>query len=536
MEDKNVIIFDKIETLIRNGKIQLAKNELALFSKSKKLLPLERVRLALFHMRLGQAYKAIHCINKELAPNQFNDASTEELCEQAVLAHLLNQMGAQKYARRLLATIAECTTARKISLGTTLPDIDRFVANIYFGAYDYPNALPYFKRALSHLGNPDSYRYKLTEIGIADVLEGMGNSQKAIEMVTDIGSRTGEDQKLLKAICFQARGEYYFRRGENDDYIQARRDFETAFTLFDEKIDTKDFAFLKKWSGLLSLHEGDEAKAHEELETALTILKTSKNRPTTYLEVFYWLEQIPSYHAPLTDKLALRCYPLSCPFSNLAGKWDEHGKVLSNSWIAQLFYKLNVSDTNNCWLIDSQNITEKSYKHFYHEEKKLLENEFIDLLAGLYFTKDEGLYIFSENQTKALLTIIGSGSLGVSQWALIDSIYDQNFYDPISGIERINKTIEQLRKHGFEITRKDNQYFFENTANITLLIPKDLHFKGILEHLKITLKTFKRKDLEEIYKIKKATANTWIVEWEEKNLIEKSGVGKSSFYTIKNQK
>ncbi len=533
MSEKNLSLFEKIESLIRHGKIQLAKNELALFSKSKKLLPLERVRLALFHMRLGQAFKAIHCINKELAPDQFGSASVEELCEQAVLAHLLNQMGAQNYARRLLRTIEESTAARKITLGATLPDIDRFLGNIYFGAYDYPNALPYYQRALAQVGNPDSYRYKLAQIGVADVLEGMGNTQEAIDMVTDISTRTGDNQKLLMAICLQARGEYYFRRGEADDFQKARKDFDEASILFDEKTDTKDFAFLNKWSGLLRLQEGQEQKAQEELKKSLEILQTSKNRPTTYLEVFYWLEQIASYQAPLADKIALRCHPLPCPFCNLSGKWDERGKVLSNKWIAQLFTKLKEAPEFDCWFIDQNDITQKNYGHFHHKEKSSLKMELVDLVAGLYYSKDGSLYIFSENQTKALLSIVGSGSLGVSQWSLIDSIYDQNFYDPISGIERINKTIEQLRKHGFEISRKDNQYFFENTNEFCLLLPKDLQFKGIIEHLKITSQNFKRKDLEEIYKIKKATANTWIVEWEEKDLIEKSGVGKSSFYSFK---
>lgn len=311
---------------------------------------------------------------------------------------------------------------------------------------------------------------------------------------------------------------------------KARADFDSAAVLFDDKTDTKDFAFLNKWSGIMRMQEGDWHLAKEELIKALTILQTSKNRPTTYLEVFYWLEKISDYKAPLGDQVALRCYPLPCPFCNLAGKIDPRGDVRSNAWISQLFNKLGQQTHFDSWLIQQETITEKSYSTLYKENQS--PAPLVDLVAGLFHSAEGELYIFSENQAKALLSIIGAGSLGISQWSLIDSIYDQNFYDPISGIERINKTIEQLRKHGFIITRKDNQYFFEDEKKFSILLPKDLQFKGIIEHLKVKHQTFKRKDLEDIYKIKKATANTWIVEWEEKKIISKSGVGKSSFYSI----
>lgn len=530
MSDKIVELFEKIENFIRLGKIQQAKTELAQVSKSKKLSPLERIRLALFHMRLSQAFKAIHCINKELGPSEFASASVEELCEQAVLAHLLNQMGAQNYARRLLHNIEEATKERKLSLGSTLPELDRFLGNIYFGAYDYPKALPYYERVLAQVGNPDSYRYKLAQIGVTDVLEGMGQSAEAITAVTQILERTGEDQKLLKAICYQARGEYHFRLGGAENLKKARADFDSAAVLFDDKTDTKDFAFLNKWSGILRMQEGDQKAAKEELLKALSILQTSKNRPTTYLEVYYWLEKISDYQASLNDRIALRCYPLPCPFCNLAGKIDLRGEVRTNTWIAELFNKTAKHSEEDSWFITQDELSFINYASYYKTHKE--HKNVVDLVAGLFYPADGELYIFSENQAKALLAIVGAGSLGISQWSLIDSIYNQNFYDPISGIERINKTIEQLRKHGFKIERKDNQYFFEGIENFTILLPRDLQIKGILEHLKIHHKSFKRKDLEEIYQIKKATANTWIVEWEEKRLIEKSGVGKSSIYNL----
>ncbi len=530
MKAKNAQLFEKIETLIRNGKLQQAKKELALFSKSKKLLPLERINLAMFHMRLGQGYKAIRCINKELAPNEFPNATIEELCEQATLAHILNQMGAQNYAHRLMAKINEATETRKLVLSSVLPELDRLMGNIYFGAYDYLQALPFYQRVLTQISNPDSYRYKLARIGVADALEGMGRSCEAIEIVSEIIDRTGDDQRLLRAICFQARGEYLFRRGHQGDDALARQDFDRAAELFDPKTDTKDFAFLNKWSGILRMKEGRQDLAQEELEKSREILLSSKNRPTTYFEVFYWLEKIETYRPPLTDKIALRSHPLPSPFCVAAGKRDNRFQNLSNPWLKKILSEVPSPSKDDSWLIENDSMVSISYAQYIKSLPIEKHGDIIDLVSSLLHYADNTLESLTDNQARALLAVVGSGSLGISQWSLIDNVYGQNFYDPISGIERINKTVEQLRKNGFDIFRKNNHYFCNIDPKRSYILPKDLNPKSVYTHFLVNHSQFKRSELEEIYSIKKATANIWVKEWEESGIIQKFGVGKSSYY------
>ncbi|MCK5884327.1 MAG: tetratricopeptide repeat protein [Bacteriovoracaceae bacterium] len=530
MKETAAHIFEKIENLIRNSKLQMAKNELSLFSKSKNLRPLERIELAMFHMRLGQSYKAIRCINKELAPTEFDSASIEELCEQATLAHILNQIGAQNYAQRLLAMINEVTDKREIILSSVLPELDRYMGNIYYGAYNYQKALPFFQRVLEHTTDPDSYLYKLAKIGVADALEGMGNSKEAISIVSEILSITGDDQNLLRAICYQARGEYLFRRGRGKDTINARIDFDQAAILFDEKTDTKDFAFLNKWSGVLRMCEGNKTLAHEELERSLQILQASKNRPTTYFEVFYWLEQLPEHTPKTDDMVALRAHPLPSPFGVLAGKIDRRIDNIQHPWIVKLLKQNKGPSQDNCWLLMDSKLEDRNYGDLYRNEIITQNMAIVDLNACLTRNTEGEYKTISENQSKALLAIIGSGSLGISQWSLIDSIYGQNFYDPISGIERINKTIEQLRRNGYDIYRKNNHYFFKISNGMNIIIPTDITTKGPYTHFAIDRPTFKRKEIEEVYCIKKATANIWVKDWELDGIIEKFGVGKSSYY------
>lgn len=529
MKEKTAQIFEKIESLIRNGKLQLAKKELALFSKSKKLQPLERITLAMFHMRLGQGYKAIRCINKELAPNEFPNASIEELCEQAALAHILNQMGAQNYAHRLMAKINDATQKRKLVLSSALPELDRLMGNIYFGAYDYRQALPFYQRVLTQISNPDSYRYKLARIGLADAMEGMGQSDEAISIVSEILERTGDDQRLLRAICFQARGEYHFRRNKEEDLKKARNDFDQAAILFDPKTDTKDFAFLNKWSGILRMKENNIALAKEELSKSLEILMSSKNRPTTYFEVFYWLEQLENYTPSLGDKIALRTHPLPSPFSVAIGKVDSRFENLENPWLKQILYTKKSNENGDCWLLTDKDILSIDYSQYIKSNKKN-GLKIVDLFSCIIHHNDNTLETITENQARAILAIIGSGSLGISQWSLIDSVYGQNFYDPISGIERINKSVEQLRKNGFDIFRKNNHYFCQPEDSFLYLLPKDLNPRSIYSHFKVSHLQFKRSELETLYNIKKATANIWVKEWEDAGIIEKHGVGKSSYY------
>lgn len=530
MKNKVEDLLVTIENHIRNGKLQLAKKELSHFSKSKKLGPLERIKLAQFHMRLGQTYKAIRAINKELAPSEFNSATINELCEQAMLAHILNQIGAQKYAKRLLKMINEITKERNINLSSVLPELDRFMGNIHFSNYDYESALPFYERVLERIGNPESYRYNLARIGIADALDGMGKSNEAIKIVTDILAIAGSDQELLKAICYQARGEYYFRRGKKGDNALARGDFDVAATYFDDKTDTKDYAFLNKWSGILRMEEGDTPRALVELSKSLEILQTSKNRPTTYFEVFYWLEKVPGYSAPIEDQIALRSHPLPSPFGVLAGKVDSNLDDISNPWLKKIAKNVDFNEDTNCWLITDDEIKDYPYHQLYNEVIDTDDHELIDLLGGVFKYKDSTFRTISENQSYALLSIIGSGSLGISQWSLIDNIYGQSFYDPISGIERINKTVEQLRKNGFEICRKNNHYFYTKNKGVKIIIPRDMNIKGVSGHFRIKNKKFKRIMLEETYGIKKATANIWVKNWEQDNIIKKFGVGKSSYY------
>lgn len=532
MKEKTAQLFEKIETLIRNGKLQLAKKELALFSKSKKLQPLERINLAMFHMRLGQGYKAIRCINKELAPNEFANASIEELCEQATLAHILNQMGAQNYAHRLMAKINEATNARKLVLSSVLPELDRLMGNIYFGAYDYHQALPFYQRVLTQISNPDSYRYKLARIGVADALEGMGKSAEAIQIVSEILERTGDDQRLLRAICYQARGEYYFRqaKGEGVEHQKARADFDMASTLFDPKTDTKDFAFLNKWSGILRMEEGRMDLALEELQKSREILMASKNRPTTYFEVFYWLEKIPSYSAPVEDQMALRTHPLPSPFSVAVGKRDDRFSHISSAWLRDILCQSSSFKSEDAWHVFNGKLRPIQYAKYIEQCCNSPHFKILDLVSSLIHHPEGQLESLTDNQARAILAIVGSGSLGISQWSLIDSVYGQNFYDPISGIERINKTVEQLRKNGFDIYRKNNHYFCQLDHECHYLIPMDITPRSVYGHFKVMHQQFKRSELETLYAIKKATANIWVKEWEEQGIIQKFGVGKSSYY------
>ena len=67
-------------------------------------------------------------------------------------------------------------------------------------------------------------------------------------------------------------------------------------------------------------------------------------------------------------------------------------------------------------------------------------------------------------------------------------------------------------------------------SEMNIIIPTDITTKGPYVHFRIGRETFKRKELEEMYKIKKATANIWVKNWEYDGHIEKHGVGKSSYY------
>lgn len=521
--------FKLIEKDIRSGDFQGAHEKLKSIVSIKSLMPLDRITVALSFYRIGQSSKALKTLMKELSPNACSLASLDDLCEQAALAFILNQFGAKNSVQRILNKVNEEVELRKANLSSLLPQIDKFIGAIYLGNYNYPSAYEAYKKVTDQY--PEKrYINRLATISMADSLEGMGKSDEAIDTVKDILNRTKDNELVLKSICNQAIGEYYIKLKGDEALEQAYDHFNKALEYLDPKSSFKDHAFLKKWLGILHYLKCDYDKALSHLLESLYMLLRDQYRPTTIFEVYYWLEQLPNFTVKLEDKLALRAHPLDSPYSILAGKLSTNKKTKLHPWIQELLRSKKRNYKKDSWLITDK-IEEIAYSSIY--KSKNHKKNFLDLTAGIYLNDDGVFKILTHNQASTLMAIIGSGSLGINQWALIDSVYNENFYNPNSGIERINKVVDQLRKLGFAISRKQNQYFFQQPDFLTIVIPRNISYSGIYRHFQIFYPRFIRSDLEKMYSIKKSTANLWIKKWEETDLIEKFGVGKSSYYQFK---
>ena len=507
--------FEDVETLVRNGRHREAKKAIAKLKK-QGLSPHVRSLCSDWYLRIGLPNEAIKILGAELLESELKIADIDTLKLQARLAYMLGYFGANQSAERVSKKL-EPFLLRDREFAALYY---RYRGGNYMRVYKYRLAAESYEKVLNLIDHEkDFYMYQMMSLGMADGLEGIGQPEKAIEIASKVLKVAKTDQLILKGIAHQARGEYFFRKGNLEN---AEKDFKQSWEFFPKDITSRDYGFLAQWSGALHVIKGNRQKAQEELNLALKILSNDRMRPTNILEVVFWLSMLSTKKIP-TEYWVLNTHPSQIPYSLLTGRHTEKKEDL-HPWILKRLKK-TTRPSYDTWLLESGKVKGV----FYSDIVKKSKDGTIDLVSGVIYDRRTNQTL-TNLKTKCLLALASSAHLGLSDWALIDYIYSEEWHVPQSMMIRLNDLVKQLRLQGFKITRRKNQFFWIPSPKLCILMPVNHVVQDVSHHLKCVMNSFTRLDIERLYGITPPTAKQSLKEWTSKKLISVEESGRNTTY------
>ncbi len=511
-----------IEKAISDNNFEMVIKELSKLKGIRSYSVKDKLRLSEWYLWANEPDKALKVLGDLASENELLSMTQEEIPLQIRHAYLLNFLGAKYVAMKHFETIEIIIKERKIPISTIYPKYFEIKGKVYLSSYIYADAAKYFKKSLELSSFSNRLNMAVVKVSLADCYNGLGNYEETRDLIFDLLAELSEEEITLKSMCHEVLGESYLFEG---NLSKARFEFNSAWKYLKDKEESKDMAYLCQMSGACYVLAGEEEKAEKELLRGLSILDKKNSQPIAKMSFFYWLEACGN-SIGISDKLMVRAHHSFSPYRYLLGKsLNPNNKNPLPKWIED---KYTPSDAD-CWLLREGEIKSINYDDIRIEKNK----DFWDLCSGL-INKDEVFTFLTEIESSTLNIIVGSGSAGVSEWALIDYVYRQEFIHPSIGIDRIKKIIKQLKKKGFEIETKD-RHFKVASNNLTIILPMDNKIRGQHAYFmkNCSESEFKRSDLENFFSITKSMANRWIGEWEEKEIISSKGNGKAKVYSIK---
>ena len=277
----------------------------------------------------------------------------------------------------------------------------------------------------------------------------------------------------------------------------------------------KDQAYVFLWQGVIKGQQGDKDESKRLLKIAWDVLHHPLSQPQSQLTVLYWMER-NQIEIDIRSKIATRAHSCIHSFSYLLGKpinnspYPLHARIAKNA-------KFN--ESHDCWYITKDDVTPMAYTDL---DLNSLDNVF-DLYSGVE-KKQKERETFTEIQIRAIIAAIGAGPIGIHEFALIDFIYRQDFWDWQSGKERLKKLVQYLRKKGVPLTVSNqiHQIDIFDLNIFPIILPMALDFQGHHHFVSAHTKSFTRQELEEILGTKKTNASLLLKEWSKLGILEES--------------
>ncbi len=176
---------EQLETLIREGKIEEARNELLKLTASTPFLKQHRSQSSHFAARVGLPELGLKWLRPLVLSTQ-GSTSIASPAETAEYALCLVRVGALSEAKRWLNTL-DSKTYGKI-------DFYQFLAHI--GSWNYIDAIPYLERYIKN--NPLSdYEERVAHINLASALVVTRDHQRAETILRDLREKCRQSNQLL---------------------------------------------------------------------------------------------------------------------------------------------------------------------------------------------------------------------------------------------------------------------------------------------------------------------------------------------------
>lgn len=520
----NQDILNEAAQAIARGDMALAQEIVTPLVTKKGLSTQQKLKLSHELQWLGLPVQAMKALGKIAAPADFHLLAPEEFCLQVRAVYMLNFLGATYVARRLLIRIEEHLENSKIDLSGFHFSLDTYRAYIFYESARYHDAFPLFETIVANAKDFPTKAY--LALHLISCLEAIDRESEAKGLALKLFKEIPSENTTLRAMYLQNMGRMELLHG---DKKLALNYLDQASSIFGGQHKNKDEAYAILWQGIAKGMQSQEQEAHHLLKMAWELLHHPLSQPQAQLTVLYWMERLGS-PPELASQIATRSHTCVNSFSYLLGR-PIH-KNISYPLHSRVIREAKSNPDHDAWLVENGKVSPVSYSNLdLNQYDKLL-----DLYSGI--DKDgEGRETFTEIQVRALIATLGAGPIGIHEFALVDFIYRQDFWDWQSGKERLKKLVQYLRKKGMPLTVRNQIHRLDlnDLDQKPIILPMALDFQGHHHFVRGHAKRFTRLELEELLKTKKTNASLLLKEWCEKGIIAEEGKnGAKVFYTFIN--
>ncbi|MBH47917.1 MAG: hypothetical protein CME71_07065 [Halobacteriovorax sp.] len=518
MEETPQDILSSAQQAILKGDLQKAQDIVSSLTNKKGLSIQQRLKLSHELQWLGLPVPALKVLGKIAAPADFHLLAPEEFCLQVRAVYMLNFMGATYVARRLLERIEDHLIAQNIDLSGYHFSLQTYKAFILYESARYQEALESFEQIVESCKEIGTKVYLALHYIVC--LEATGKVEEAIAQAEKYFKLIPEESDTLKAMYLQNLGRIEIQR---NDLKRGQDLLDQALDIFDKNHKNKDQAYAMMWRGIAFGKEANTVEAKRILNMAWEILHHPLSQPQAQLSVLYWQEKL-GLPIDLGAKVAIRCHSCIHSFSYLLGKpihdspYPLHARVEAEA---------NALSSHDCWLVRDHQILPMKYSDID------LNNfsQVLDLYSGVQKDLDQR-ETYTEIQVRAMIAALGSGPIGIHEFAFVDFIYRQDFWDWQSGKERLKKLVQYLRKKGIPLYVNNQVHYLdiEHFQSHPLIIPMKLDFQGHHHFVKGHTKSFTRFELEEILGTKKTNASLLLKDWIKQGILKEADKDGAKIY------
>lgn len=498
---------EQIKDILLEGRFEDAYREIKGWLKRHSPSAHEKIKLSEFYTWLGKEELSWKILGPPKTRAEIRDLDQDELCLQLRLAYCVGMLGSRYLAYRLIDAVSE----HDLDLEKLYPQFYQNYGYLHISTYDYQKALWGFERAIS-LYPEESYQWFYIMVGISDSYCGLGRFPEAISHAQKLLTKIREP--LLKATLWQVIGEYQNSAGL---HLEAERALAKSADIYREEIKadtTKDYAYLLKHRGINAYFLGNSQQALEWLKEAKLILQRADQTPNSLREVNFWIEKIDPSETSLEEQISLRCYPQYSLYARLAGLVTSvDDKTPMPEWLAP-YASVRSGDV---WVVQAGKLESGFYERL---DQELFQEGCIDLESSLWHKGGQEVEVLSPLQAELLLGLVGGGSRGVHEYLLLDRIYRQDFVEFQLGQDRLKKAMSELRKKGLNIKKDKMTYYWSETTDFRLVLPKDLITKDYDRFSRrVYPSCVSSKELAGLFQVSQRTAQRWIGRWRDEGRV-----------------
>ncbi|MBT3980998.1 MAG: hypothetical protein HOE90_06560 [Bacteriovoracaceae bacterium] len=516
-------LFTELEDSFNCGNVEQIKNLVSQIPK-KGLSHKEKIILSMAYSIMGEVNFAIKYLGKELLLNSDHfQLEIHDLKIQTRLAYELLSTGARYLSKRILDNVLNQAQSANLNLEKSFPLYFKTLAFWHYYSRDFDKAIHHYK--LCQEISKDQQLVYLCRQMEALCWYYKGSPDKSLELIEINFGKSLEDQnQFINSMALHYRALFHMELGH---YEKAQNLFNT-FHQTNKQVGTKDNAYALIDTGSLYCLMENKQSACDYLDKALSQLGRDGNLSKTVIKLFYWMFRSNHEALLFEDHISLRSHHSYTFFPFTLGK---NTSSVEKNLMPRSLQSQFIQSENDSWLLCDSSISPLVYqskiKQIFSEKS---EGDFLDLSSS-FLSIDGEKSLLSIKDSSILAIIIGSGSLGISSYSLIDFIYRDDLADIEKGEDLLNKVMRRFKKLGIAIERQNNFYKYKHSPGEVIIIP--MNYNKVCDHDFLkghSEEPFSRQELELLYGVSESKASRLIKSWEEQNIITRTGKSKNVRY------